>query len=94
MGAPGAGMTRIIAEKILNSRLIHPTNTFVFVGAPGAGMTGGEYAQTMTYRNAHRTLWGRGVAVVRPSGGGVVRECEIIPLLPLVIASKAWRSSK
>ena len=35
-----AGMTRIIVEGILNSRLIHPTNTFVFAGTPGAGMTG------------------------------------------------------
>ena len=34
-----AGMTGIIVEWILNSRLIHPTNTFVFAGAPGAGMT-------------------------------------------------------
>ena len=35
-----AGMTRIIVEGILNSRLIHPTNTFVFAGTPGMGMTG------------------------------------------------------
>ena len=39
-----AGMTGIIVEGILNSRLVHPTNTFVFAGTPGAGNDKGEHA--------------------------------------------------
>ena len=64
-----AGMTRIIAEGISNSRLIHPTNTFVFAGTPGAGMTG--YGSKCVFLNSLTTP-----GCAHPSNGGELGTCR------------------
>ena len=59
---------------------------------PGRGNDRGESARAITKQNAHRTLWGRGCRAKHDGGWG--RAFKNTRLLPIVIASKAWRSSK